>query len=88
MQNLDYLQWPAFAVTVVAAWLISSSNPRKRRLGFWVFLLSNLLWISWGLGDRAYALIALQCCLSITNMHGVYKNRAGAAKQTPPHSRD
>jgi hypothetical protein len=72
---LDYLQWPAMAVTVVAAWLVASQRKFKRNWGFWLFLLSNVLWIAWGVHDRAYALIALQFCLAFLNIRGTVKNR-------------
>ena len=45
---LDLVQWPAMVVTVVAAWLVASTSKRRRALGFWCFLLSNVLWIAWG----------------------------------------
>ena len=35
-------------ITVIAAWLIGSQSKRKRKIGFWCFLLSNLLWVIWG----------------------------------------
>jgi hypothetical protein len=76
MDWLDYLQWPAMAVTVVAAWLVASQRKFKRNWGFWLFLLSNALWIAWGVHDRAYALIALQLCLAFLNIRGAVKNRA------------
>ena len=53
MDWLDLVQWPAMAVTVWAAWLVASSLKRRRLLGFWIFLLSNALWIAWGLYSRA-----------------------------------
>ena len=43
-------------------------------IGFWCFLLSNLLWIIWGWHDEAYALILLQFCLAALNIRGVLKN--------------
>ena len=61
-------------VTVVAAWLITSQDKRKRKIGFWCFLLSNCLWVVWGWHARAYALIALQIALVIMNIRGAYKN--------------
>ena len=73
-KTLDLLQWPAMAVTVMAAWLVASSSERKRSLGFWVFLVSNVLWIVWGWHDHAYALIFLQLCLAGTNVRGARKN--------------
>jgi hypothetical protein len=74
MDILDLLQWPAMAVTVVAAWLVASRSPRKRVFGFWFFLAGNVLWTAWGLHDGAYALIGLQFFLAALNIRGVYKN--------------
>jgi hypothetical protein len=72
--DIDLLQWPAMLVTITAAWLIAAQSRRKRTIGFWVFLLSNLLWGIWGWSQSAYALIVLQVFLAITNVRGVYKN--------------
>jgi hypothetical protein len=74
MGYVDFLQWPAMVVTVVSAWLVASQAKRKREIGFWCFLLSNVLWIIWGWHDRAYALIALQVALAALNIRGAYKN--------------
>jgi uncharacterized MAPEG superfamily protein len=73
-QWLDSIQWPAMAITVLAAWLIASQRKFKRNWGFWLFLLSNVLWIVWGLHDNAYALIFLQLCLAALNIRGAVKN--------------
>jgi hypothetical protein len=74
MDILDLLQWPAMAITVAAAWLIASRSAHKRAAGFWCFLASNVLWVAWGLHDRAYALVTLQFFLAALNIRGVYKN--------------
>lgn len=76
MNWLNSIQWPARFVTVVAAWMIASQRKFKRNWGFWLFLLSNVLWIVWGLHDGAYALIFLQVCLAVLNIRGAVKNRA------------
>jgi hypothetical protein len=60
--------------TVVAAWLVASQSRRRRTWGFWWFLLSNVLWIVWGLHAHAYALIVLQVCLAALNIRGARKN--------------
>jgi hypothetical protein len=75
MSWINLLQWPAMVVTVSAAWLVASQRKLKRNWGFWLFLLSNLLWIGWGLYDRAYALIVLQVCLALLNIRGAIKNQ-------------
>ena len=82
--GIDYLhqlQWPAMIVTVLAAWLIASQVKRKRVIGFWLFLISNILWVTWGWHDRAYALVALQIALAILNFRGVYKNEPSSDTQ-------
>lgn len=77
---IDALQWPAMVVTVLAAWLVASQRKFKRNWGFWLFLLSNVLWIVWGLHDRAYALIFLQVCLAFLNIRGTVKNRTAETR--------
>ena len=88
MEYLDLLQWPAMAVTIAAAWLVASRSKRKRTVGFWVFMLSNVLWSVWGWHQQAYALILLQIFLAVTNIRGVYKNDSDltAAKTAPQES--
>lgn len=71
---LDALQWPAMATTLLAAWLVASQSKKKRSLGFWGFILSNMLWAFWGWHDGAYALIALQIGLFFLNLRGALKN--------------
>lgn len=65
--------------SVFAAWLVASKHERKRSWGFWVFLLSNILWVAWGIHDHAYALIALQVALAAMNIRGVKKTNGEAA---------
>jgi hypothetical protein len=87
MDLLSFLQWPAMAVTVMAAWLVASSHKRKRHWGFWLYLLSNLLWVAWGLYSHAYALIALQFCLAAMNIRGARKTEtADAGASAAPDS--
>ena len=71
---LDAMQWPAMVVTIVAAWLVGSTNRRRRLAGFWTFIASNVLWIAWGWHDRAWALIFLQVALGAMNARGIFKN--------------
>ena len=80
MELLDLLQWPAMVVTVVAAYLVASQSERKREWGFWIFLLSNVLWVVWGWHARAYALITLQVCLAALNIRGVVKNEQASER--------
>ena len=76
MDYLQQLQWPAMLVTIGAAWLIGSQSKRRRKVGFWCFLASNALWITWGWHDHAYALIVPQIALALLNIRGAYKNES------------
>ncbi len=76
MEIPDWLQWPAMAVTLFAAWLVGSRDARRREFGFRVFLASNLLWIAWAWQVRAWALIVLQVGLAAMNIRGVRRNDA------------
>lgn len=73
---LEFAQWPAFAASVLAAWLVGSNAPARRNIGFWVFLTSNVLWVAWGMKSNATALIALQICLAAMNIRGLWKTDA------------
>lgn len=72
---LDLIQWGAFALSLVAAWLVASTKERRRNVGFWIFLLSNVAWTVWGAHTSAYALIALQVCLAALNIRGLSKTK-------------
>jgi len=77
MDILSLLQWPAFAASVTAAWLVASNAKGRRNVGFWVFLGSNVLWGVWGVHTQAWALIALQVCLAALNVRGLFKTEEG-----------
>lgn len=81
---ISVLQWPAMAVTVLAAWLVASPRKRRRQAGFWVYLASNVLWVAWGLGAQAWAVVALQFCLAAMNIRGVRKNEGDPSDR--PHA--
>ena len=82
IEYLHHLQWPSMVVTVLAAWLVASQSKRRRVIGVWCFLLSNVLWLIWGWHDNAYALVALQIALAILNIRGVYKNEPSSGIQS------
>ena len=78
MDPIGLLQWPAMVVTITASWLVASSRPRRRNLGFWLFLASNGLWIAWGWHAGATALIVLQVGLAAMNIRGAMKTEPTA----------
>ena len=71
-------------VTVAAAWLVASTQKRKRFVGFWLFLLSNVLWIAWGIHANAYALIVLQVGLAAMNIRGAMKAEPASTGEAEP----
>lgn len=73
MDWVDLLQWPAFAASVAAAYLVGASNERLRFWGFWTFLGSNCLWVAWAWPEQAWALVSLQVCLAAMNIRGLKK---------------
>lgn len=74
MDWMDFLQWPAMAITVLAAWLVASRSEARRRHGFFAYVASNALWTAWGWHTSAWALVALQAALFAMNVRGVRKN--------------
>lgn len=77
MDYIDLIQWPAMAVTVISAWFIGSQRAYRRMIAFWGFILSNALWVAWGLHAEAYALVVLECVLLGMNARGFKKNFDG-----------
>lgn len=74
MSAIDLIQWPAMIVTIIASWFVASSRKPRRQMGFWLFLLSNALWVVWAVHASAYALIVLQLCLAVMNIRGEQRN--------------
>jgi hypothetical protein len=77
MDWVDLVQWPAMLVTVLASWFVASSSKRRRNAGFWLFLLSNALWVVWAVDQRADALTVLQVALAAMNIRGARKTDTG-----------
>ncbi len=90
MDWIALLQWPAMVATIAASWLVASERAGRRRAGFWVFLLSNALWVAWGVDDGAIALVLLQVALALMNVRGARKARRAEqnAGSTEGGSRD
>lgn len=86
MSGIDWLQWPAAALTVLGAWFVGSKRAGRRRVGFWLYLGSNAAWVAWGLPASAYAVVALQAFLLVMNIRGLKKAdpEADSTPQNPP----
>ena len=74
MEWLNLLQWPAMVVTVGASWLVGATHEGRRNAGFWIFLLSNALWLVWAVFEGAPALVALRLVLAAMNIRGALKS--------------
>lgn len=79
MEYVDLVQWPAMVITVTSAWFIGSQRAHRRMIAFWGFILSNVLWVIWGLNADAYALIVLECVLLGMNARG-FRNNLNASR--------
>lgn len=66
--------------TIVGAWLTGSRSSRRRAVGFWVLLASNVLWGIWGWVASAPAMLVLQVFLAGINCRGAGKNEARAGE--------
>lgn len=87
MDWLDALQWPAMAVTVLATWLVGCRAARQRKIGFWLFLASNALWVGWGWHTQAWALVVLQFALAVLNVRGQAEARKARRSGGPDAER-
>jgi hypothetical protein len=67
--------------TLVASWMVASQRKRKRSWGFWLFILSNVLWLAWGWHTKAWALMALQLGLFALNLRAARKNDPNQDRQ-------
>lgn len=81
MSLIELLQWPAMAITVLAAWFMGSVRARRRVIAFWCFTAGNGLWVIWGASHEAYGLITLEIILALMNMRGLRKNLAESRSQ-------
>lgn len=61
-------------LTLVASWFVASSDESRRKWGFWIYLVSNVAWVSWGVPAGAWAVVVLQFCLAAMNIRGARKN--------------
>lgn len=71
----DWLQYPAAALGLGGAWLVSSMSPNQRAFGFALWIVSNVAWVAWGVYSRAWGLVAMQAAFTVTSLRGLWNNR-------------
>ena len=74
------LDWPAMAISLAAAWWMGSTKAKKRIVAFLLLIVGNLMWIAWGYGESAWALIALNVGLMALNVRAIFKNEEEVKK--------
>ncbi|AKH37239.1 MULTISPECIES: hypothetical protein [Nitrosomonas] len=79
---LNIIQWLAMVTTITATWYVAAERKDNRNWGFWLFLLSNLLWFIWAIPNRAWALATMQVILAGMNIRGVKKSELKQAKKS------
>jgi len=70
------------AVTLCAAYLVGARHALRRTFGFYTFIVSNIMWIVWGVHDGAWALIALQAGLLAMNVRAIIRNHKEAEAES------
>ena len=65
-------EWTGAALGLAGAALFSL-NLRASRFGWLLFLLSNFVWIAYGIKAGAHWLVAMQVGFTLTSLVGVYR---------------
>lgn len=73
VQSMAFLEWLASAFGIAGAGLLALNNPAISGYGFVAFLLSNALWIKWGLSKRAFGFLTMQTGFTITSALGIWR---------------
>jgi nicotinamide riboside transporter PnuC len=72
MNTADWLQWAGCITGASGALLIGLRlKPEIMRWGFAFFLVSNIFWISYGVGFHVPGLVAQQMVFTLTSMIGI-----------------
>lgn len=74
MQSLEIFQWCASISGTIAAIMVASRlSNRVTGLGFAIFTVSSILWVTAGLWDATYSLAMQNSVLTAVNLFGVYR---------------
>lgn len=64
------IEWLASLIGLLGALLLALHNEISG-WGFVAFLLSNILWIVWGVRKRAHGLLTMQIGFTVTSLMGI-----------------
>jgi hypothetical protein len=73
----DWLQWTATALALVGAWLTGDHLPFHRVIGFVLYILSDVLWIIWGVKNKKplpWGFITMYSVFTFLSARGVWNN--------------
>jgi hypothetical protein len=68
--TLNALQWSAAIISVLGAWCVGARAADARRVGFALFLASNVLWLAYGLATRQWGIVLMQAAFTVTSIRG------------------
>jgi hypothetical protein len=65
-----YLDWPAMAMALIGSYLVGNTSIISRRRGFIIYLVSNALWITWGVATHNWPLAIMSLAFCYTSGRG------------------
>lgn len=69
---LAVMEWAGAVTGLLGAFLLSM-NVAVSRYGWGFFLLSNVMWIVFGVATEAWGLVFMQVGFTLTSMNGVFR---------------
>lgn len=73
----DWLQWSATALALAGAWLTGDSFPSHRAVGFVLYIVSDVLWITWGMKTKRpvpWGFILMYTVFTFLSARGLWNN--------------
>ena len=68
---MSLLEWSAAAIALAGAWALGYKAAPVRLLGWSCFLMSNVLFITWGVLIGAVGFTVMQLCFLLTSVRGI-----------------
>lgn len=68
--TLAFMEWSGATLGLLGALLLSLNHPGVSRYGWLLFLLSNFMWIGFGIATEAWGLVFMQIGFTMTSVNG------------------